>query len=527
MSNNKQHDASLERAGGVFPPLVKIEGDDLPKELLHLPTLRAVVPLGWALPPHAYAGEVIKRADRLLNAYYGADPAQCWTGGGSTAYVYSQGRQSWLAVMPDPNSVARAFSTTIKGHVRTIVRFDAGADQSSQAEVLAGGLLALGLVLPGLGLAEVQSWRDSFEGLAEAQVSTGIWSVWPEPRRDCSDWFVTLGTDCYHLMRGDPITLGSDATADALTELKRAVDTVSILNGGGGPAGIRVDVADALRPLSRLRVLPSDGSTPLLTPEEALCRVAGGFPGSELAHWASVRSPSLVEHAVETSGVSLSLRRLLFLNGCPRRPRAVVEDLVRAARTAELDAYSAEVVASDCGDKVLRLERAENKAGSASLAEALLEIASDDCSECVAWCEAFELVPLSRGCWRGKLCLEDGRWCLRIRTSRHAMLETGLPPGDIARELRSAGKLVERLFLGGSMLVADAMAGVEVRPAAGTEYEDIRTAAAWVVTDWLTYSFPDGASDGDLLRYLDRRRQAIVAAAADSDNNNSNNDKEA
>ena len=205
----------------------------------------------------------------------------------------------------------------------------------------------------------------------------------------------------------------------------------------------------------------------------------------------------------------------------------MVEDLVRAARTAELDAYSAEVVDSGRGDKVLRLERAENKAGSASLAEALLEIASDDCSECVAWCEAFELVPLSRGCWRGKLCPEDGRWCLSLRTSRHAMLETGLPPGDIARELRSAGKLVEELYGGGSVLVADAMAGVEVRPAAGAECEDIRTAAAWMVTDWLTYGFPDGDSDGDLLRYLDRRRQAIVDAADNNNNNNNNNDKEA
>ena len=186
--------------------------------------------------------------------------------------------------------------------------------------------------------------------------------------------------------------------------------------------------------------------------------------------------------------------------------------------------YSAEIVASDRGDKVLRLERAENKAGSASLAEALLEIASDDCSECVAWCEAFELVPLSRGCWRGKLCLEDGRWCLGLRTSRHAMLETGLPPGDIARELRSAGKLVEELYGGGSTLVADDMARVEVRPAAGAECEDIRTAAAWMVTDWLTYSFPDGDGDGDLLRYLDRRRQAIVDAAED---NNNDNNKEA
>ena len=211
----------------------------------------------------------------------------------------------------------------------------------------------------------------------------------------------------------------------------------------------------------------------------------------------------------------------------PRATRAPARS-VRAARTAELDAYSAEIVDSGRGDKVLRLERAENKAGSASLAEALLEIASDDCSECVAWCEAFELAPLSRGRWRGRLCLENGRWCLWLRTSRHAMLETGLPPGDIAWELHSAGKLVEQLFLGGSVLVADDMARVEVRPADGTECEDIRTAAAWMVTDWLTYSFPDGASAGDLPRYLDKRRQAIVAAAADSDNNNnSNNDKEA
>lgn len=74
------------------------------------------------------------------------------------------------------------------------------------------------------------------------------------------------------------------------------------------------------------------------------------------------------------------------------------------------------------------------------------------------------------------------------------------------------------------MLGTDAMAKVEVRPAAGTEYEDIRTAAAWTVTDWLTYSFPDGEGDGDLLRYLDRRRQSIVDAA--DNNNNNNNNKE-
>ena len=519
MSRKNLCNARLE-TDGERPPMVRIEGGAVPTPLFHLPTLRAVVPLDWVMPAHASAGEGIKRADRLLEAYYGADPERCWTAGGSMAGVYYQGGPSWLVVMPDPNSVARAFSTTIEAHVQTIVRFDVGADQSSQAEGLAGGLLALGLAVPGLGFAEVQSWRDSFEGLGEAQVSTGIWSVWPEPRRDCSDWFVTLGTDCYHLMRGDPITLRSDATEDALAELTRAVATVSILNGGV-PSGIRVDVADALRPLSRLRVLPSDGSTPLLTPEEALCRVANGFPGSELAHWASVRSPSMVEHAVESSSVSLSLRRLLFLNGGPRRPRAVVEDLVRATRNVGMTGYSAEVVTGGCGDKVLRLERDENKAGSASLAEALLEIASDDCSECVAWCEAFELVPLSRGCWRGALCPEDGRWCLSLRTSRHAMLETGLPPSDIAKELRSAGKLVEQIFLGGSMLVTDAMARVEIRPAAGTENEDIRTAAAWTVTGWLTYSFPDGDSDGDLLRYLDRRRQAIVDAA------DNNNDKEA
>ena len=522
MSNNKQHDASLERAGGVFPPLVKIEGADLPMELLHLPTLRAVVPLGWALPPHAYAGEVIRRADLLLNSYYGADPAQCWTGGGSTAYVYSQGGQSWLVIMPDPNSVARAFSTTLKARVRTLVRFDPGADQSSQAEVLVADLLALGLVMPDQ-IDELMRWRSSLADDGDLCVSAGIWSVWPVLRRSGRDWYVTLGTDCYQLMRGDPATLRSDAAEAALLELGRAVSAVSVLDGGG-PAGIRVDAPDALRPLVRLRVLPGDGSTPLLTPEEALCRVASGFPGSDLARWASARNPSMVEHAVGFSGVSLSLRRLLCLNGGPRSPREVVEDLVRAARTAELDAYSAEIVDSGRGDKVLRLERAENKAGSASLAEALLALVADDCSECVAWCEAFELVPLSRGCWHGRLCPEDGRWCLWLRTSRRAMLETGLPPGDIARELRSAGKLVEQLFLGGSVLVADDMARVEVRPADGTECEDIRTAAAWMVTDWLTYSFPDGDGDGDLLRYLDRRRQAIVDAAED---NNNDNNKEA
>lgn len=518
MNNDNQHDARLERAGGMFPPLIKIEDDNLPMELLRLPTLRAVVPLGWALPPHAYAGEVINRADRLLNAYYGADPAQCWTSGGSTAYVYSQGLQSWLVIMPDPNSVARAFSTTLKAHVQTLVRFDVGADQSSQAEVLAADLLALGLVMSGR-LDEPMLWQNSLANAGNLCVSSGIWSVWPVPRRDGHDWYVTLGTDCYQLMRGDPSTLRSDATEEALMELSRAVSAVSILSGGG-PAGISVDASDVLRPLVRLRVLPRDGSTPLLTPEEALCRVANGFPGSELAHWASVRSPSLVEHAVETGSVSLSLRRLLFPNGGTRRPRAVVEDLVRVTRSVGMTGYSAEVVASDRGNKVLRLERDDNKASSASLAAALLEIASDDCNECVAWRETFELVPLSRGCWCGTLCPEDGRWCLELRTSRHAMLETGLPPGDIARELRSAGKLVEQLFLEGSMLVTDATARVEVRPAAGTECEDIRTVAAWTVTDWLTYSFPEGDGDGDLLRYLDRRRQSIVDAADSNDADN-------
>ena len=498
---------------GERPPMVRIEGGAVPTPLFHLPTLRAVVPLDWVLPAHASAGEVIKRADRLLNAYYGADPEQCWTGGGSMAGVYCQGGPSWLVVMPDPNSVARAFSTTLKAHVKTLARFDVGADQSSQAEVLTADLLALGLGTSGW-LDALMIWQNSLAGDGNLCVSSGIWSVWPVPRRNGHGWYVTLGTDCYQLMRGDPATLRSDATEEALMELSRAVSAVSILSGGG-PAGISVDAPDALRPLVRLRVLPRDGSTPLLTPEEALCRVANGFPGSELATWASVRSPSLVEHAVESSHVSLSLRRLLFLNGGPRRPREVVEDLVRAARTAELDAYSAEIVDSGRGDKVLRLERAENKAGSASLAEALLEIASDDCSECIAWCEAFELVPLSRGCWRGKLCPEDGRWCLELRTSRHAMLETGLPPDNIARELRSVGKLVEELYGGASMLLGDVMANVEIRPADRNAHEDIRTAAAWTVTAWLTYSFPDG--DGELPRYLDRLRQSIIDDTEDND----------
>ena len=525
MSSDNPHNGRIERVDGTYPPLVKIEGDCLPMNLLRMPTLRAVVPLSWALPPHAYADEVVNRADRLLNAYYAADPDEYWTGGSSEAYVFFRWNRAWLLIVPETNSDSMAFATAVSSPVSYLAFLGGWEDRCVQAETLARGLLALGFTASGPGLFEARRWQDSLAEAGKLEVAQSIWSVGLMPQRDEPLWCITLRTDCYRLMRGDPKAAGFDVTDAALAELKRAVYVVSTLSGGG-PAGIRVEVADVPKPMLVLRVLPIGGSVDpasLLTPEEALCRVANGFPGSELATWASVRSPSLVERAVETSGVSLSLRRLLFLNGGPRRPREVVEDLIRAARTAELDAYSAEVVDSGRGDKVLRLERVENKAGSASLAEALLEIASDGCSECVAWCEAFELVPLSRGCWHGRLCPEDGRWCLWLRTSRHAMLETGLPPGDIARELRSAGKLVEALYGGGSTLVADAMAGVEVRPAAGTEYEDIRTAAAWMVTDWLTYSFPDGDDDGDLLRYLDRRRQSIVDAA----DNNNNNDKEA
>lgn len=523
MSNDNPHDAHLERAGSMFPPLVKLEGDCLPMDLLQMPTLRAVVPLSWALPPHAYADEIVNRADRLLNAYYDADPDEYWTGGSSEAYVFCRWNRAWLLIVPETNRDSMAFATGVSSPVSYLAFLGGWEDRCVQAETLARGLLALGFTVSSPVLFEARRWQDSLAEAGKLEVAQSIWSVGLAPQRDEPRWCITLRTDCYRLMRGDPMAAGSDVTDAALAELKRAVYAVSTLSGGG-PAGIRVEVADVPKPMLVLRVLPSGvsvDSASLLTPEEALCRVANAFPGSELATWASVWSPSLVECVVESSRVSLPLRRLLFLNGGSRNPREVVEDLVRAARTAELDAYSAEIVDSGRGDKLLRLERTENKAGSASLAEALLALAADDCSECVAWCEAFELVPLSRGCWRGRLCPEDGRWCLRLRTSRHAMLETGLPPGDIARELRAAGKLVAELYGGGSMLVPDAMARVEVRPAAGAECEDIRTAAAWMVTDWLTYSFPDGDSDGDLLRYLDRRRQAIVDAA---DNNNDDDD---
>ena len=51
MSNDNPHDARIERVDGTYPPLVKLEGDGLPMDLLQMPMLRAVVPLGWALPP--------------------------------------------------------------------------------------------------------------------------------------------------------------------------------------------------------------------------------------------------------------------------------------------------------------------------------------------------------------------------------------------------------------------------------------------------------------------------------------------
>ena len=496
-------DGKLEIIGGACP-LVRVEGDNVPSDLFRIPALRAVVPLGWALPPHAYAGEVNNRAERLLSVYYhDADPDEYWTRGGSVARIYRQGNQSWLVVVPEPNSGDPVLEASAM-HLAYLGEWE------DRSDTLAKSLLTLGLSSsPYLATDEALTWRHSQPEAGKLEVDTGIWSVGLARQMEDPVWCVTLYTDCFRLMRGDPMAAGSDVASAALAELKRVVDVVSVL-GGGGHAGFRVTAENARRPIVDLEATPGgllDCSSSLLTPEEALCQVASRFPGSELAHWASVRAPTMMEHVVESSSVSLRLRQLLFLNGGSRSTVEVVKDLFSAVKSARLSSYTAEVIVGDDGDRFLRLERKQGEDESASLAEALLELASDDCRECVDWREERGMPPLSSGSWSGTLCLDEGRWRLVLRTDRRAMLDTGLSPRYITRELDAAGALVESLYGGSSMLVDRPGNRVTIRPADSPDTTDISTAAAWTVVDWLSSSEP-GSSD-ELLTYLSWREREI------------------
>ena len=94
-------DGNLETVGGVCP-LVRVEGDSIPKSLLSLPALRAVVPLEWALPADADVDKVADRATRLMQAYEAADRDTPYgTAGGAVAGLFCAGDGVWLAVVPD------------------------------------------------------------------------------------------------------------------------------------------------------------------------------------------------------------------------------------------------------------------------------------------------------------------------------------------------------------------------------------------------------------------------------------------
>ena len=124
MSSEELHNAQLE-TDGTKPPLVRVEGVSVPRALSRIQTLRAVVPLTWALPPHVYADEVVNLADRLLTAYYAADPDEYWTKGSSDAYVCYQGSRFWLFVTPESKEMRTAIYGLSKQVLKSRVAYGA------------------------------------------------------------------------------------------------------------------------------------------------------------------------------------------------------------------------------------------------------------------------------------------------------------------------------------------------------------------------------------------------------------------
>ena len=174
MSNDNPHDARIERVDGTYPPLVKIEGDTLPMDLFRMLTLRAVVPLTWALPPHAYADEVVNRADRLLNAYYAADPDEYWTGGSSEAYVFCRWNHVWLLIVPETNSDTRALDMWIASPMIHLAHLGGLEDRCAQAETLARGLLALGIAPAVYSIDDACPWRNSHAETGKLKMDTRV-----------------------------------------------------------------------------------------------------------------------------------------------------------------------------------------------------------------------------------------------------------------------------------------------------------------------------------------------------------------
>ena len=277
-------DGNLETVGGACP-LVRVEGDSIPKSLLSLPALRAVVPLDWALPADADVDEVLDRATRLMQAYEAADRNTLyWTTWGAVAGLFCAGDRIWLAVVPDIGGDPNPFVPEMSWCWSSQAWLGDGMADDEQSEALACWLLAVGLSrddhVP-------MAWRQQLEDDCQdscgdtVRVSQGIWSVEFAQTADSRSG-ASLSTDCFRLFRGDPYA-ETASIPFVLDELGRAVAAVSALCGA--PAGVRVRHGEQRRLPLLIQVLPKSSGSGLLTPEEAVRRIAREFPGSRLTKW--------------------------------------------------------------------------------------------------------------------------------------------------------------------------------------------------------------------------------------------------
>ena len=276
-------DGNLETVGGVCP-LVRVEGDSVPKSLLSLPALRAVVPLDWALPADADVDKVADRATRLMQAYEAADrDTPYWTTGGAVAGLFCAGDGVWLAVVPDIGGDPNPFVPETAWHWSSQVWLGEGmADE--QAEALVCWLLAVGLSQHDYA---PMVWRQHLVDAClnrcadTVRVSPGTWSI-ELAQTQGMRLGASLSTDCFRLFRGDPAA-ETVSIPFVLDELGRAVAAVSALCGAQAGVLVKCDPC-GLMPL-RIRVLPKAPRSGLLTPEEAVRRITREFPGSRLTKW--------------------------------------------------------------------------------------------------------------------------------------------------------------------------------------------------------------------------------------------------
>ena len=276
-------DGNLETVGGVCP-LVRVEGDSVPKSLLSLPALRAVVPLDWALPADADVDKVADRATRLMQAYEAADrDTPYWTSGGAVAGLFCAGDGVWLAVVPDIGGDPNPFVPEMAWHWSNQVWLGEGvADE--QAEALVCWLLAVGLSQHDYA---PMAWRQHLADDCQdsrvdtVRVSPGTWSI-ELAQTQGMRLGAALSTDCFRLFRGDPSAENVDIPL-VLDELGRAVAAVSALCGAQAGVLVKCDPC-GLMPL-RIRVLSRVDRSGLLTPEGAVRRIAREFPGSRLTKW--------------------------------------------------------------------------------------------------------------------------------------------------------------------------------------------------------------------------------------------------